>query len=191
MPSKINSQLVLASASPRRKDLLKQIGISDFSVIPADIDESVNVGESVSAYANRMAVEKARAIGITETQMVLGGDTVVALGKRILPKAEDRATAKKCLEMLSGRRHTVYGGLCLRTTEQEHAAVIKTVVKFKNLSQKDIKFYLDSNDWNGKAGGYAIQGLASRYISFISGSYTNVVGLDVHQIAKWLEKYGY
>ena len=180
--------LTLASASPRRKDLLNQIGIEDFYISPAEINESVRGSESVRAYALRMACEKARAV---RGDMVIGGDTVVAVGKRILPKAEDRATAMKCLKMLSGRRHTVYGGLCLKVGEVEHTAIVKTVVKFKNLSEKEIEFYLNSNDWDGKAGGYAIQGLASRYISFISGSYTNVVGLDVHTISQWLERYGY
>lgn len=186
------SSLILASASPRRLQLLEQIGVQPVKVIPADIDESPLKGELPRDHALRLACEKARSVvdvldGGFKEGKVLAGDTVVACGRRILPKAETREQAIECLDLLSGRRHAVYGGLCvIDCTGKQVSRVVRTVVKFKVLSAEEKTSYLDSGEWEGKAGGYAIQGLAAAYIPFISGSYTNVVGLSLSDVAAML-----
>lgn len=186
-------RLVLASASPRRRDLLHQVGLPPDAIDPADIDESVRRGELPVPHARRLAVEKAT---ITASRhpgsFVVGADTVVAVGRRILPKAEDRDTALACLSLLSGRRHRVQGGVCVITPDgRTLSRVVETVVTFKRLSPAEIDAYLESAEWDGKAGGYAIQGHAARLIRFISGSYPNVVGLPVFDVAQMLGGAGY
>ena len=189
----INSKLILASASPRRIDLLKQINIEPYKIIPADINEMPLKKEEPSQHAKRLSFEKAEAIYKNNSNcFVLAADTVVACGKRILPKAEDPDTARTCLKLLSGRRHRVLGGISLFAPDGKHSThLVTTSVKFKHLDKTDIQEYLDSNEWNGKAGGYAIQGLAAKYIKFINGSYSNIVGLSLYDTEKMLKGMGY
>jgi septum formation protein len=185
--------LVLASASPRRLDLLCQIGIVPDRVDAADIDERPHRGELPAAHVVRLAEAKARPVASRHPgAFILAADTVVACGRRILPKAEDEATARFCLELLSGRRHRVYGGVALVTPAG--AVAIRRVVsqvQFKRLAEAEIKAYLASGEWQGKAGGYAIQGRAAALIPWISGSYSNVVGLPLHETAQMLAGRGY
>lgn len=185
--------LVLASASPRRLELLRQIGIVPDRVDPADIDETPARGELPAPHVVRLAEAKARAVQPRHPgSFVLAADTVVACGRRILPKAEDEKTARACLALLSGRRHRVYGGVALITPAGDIA--IRRVVSqvgFKRLSEPELNAYLASGEWRGKAGGYAVQGRAAALISWISGSYSNVVGLPLFETAQLLAGRGY
>jgi len=182
------SKLVLASASPRRQDLLAQIGITPNVIAPAHIDEAPLKDELPKPHAERLAREKAAAVAPNhEGALVLAADTVVAVGKRILPKAEDEATARTCLKMLSGRRHKVISGISLvLPCGKQLTKSVTTVVAFKRLSDTDIDRYIESGEWDGKAGGYAIQGLAATFVRFLSGSYSNVVGLPLFEVGGWL-----
>lgn len=191
----MKSKLILASASPRRLDLLKQAGIAPTDVIPADIDETIIKGELPRNHALRLACEKAETIAkskeFTDTY-ILAADTVVACGRRILPKAEERKQAQACLSQLSGRRHKVYGGLCIIGPHgQVSSRVCTTEVQFKKLSDQELKIYLDSGEWEGKAGGYAIQGMADIFVKSIKGSYSNVVGLSLYDTMKILNGLGF
>ena len=181
-------RLVLASASPRRVDLLTQIGFPPDLVVPADIDETPLKDETPIHHAERLAVEKARKIAVDHPgDFVLGADTVVACGRRILPKAEDLATARKCLALLSGRRHRVFGGVALIGPDGKIALRrVQSAVAFKRLSDAELDWYIDSGEWQGKAGGYAIQGLAARFVREIGGSYSNIVGLPLFETAQLL-----
>ncbi len=181
--------LILASASPRRRDLLAQIGIVPDRIVPADLDESRLKDEVPEHHAKRLAVEKARAVAAANPGcFVLGADTVVALGRRILPKAEDEATARRCLEALSGRRHRVIGGVCLIAPDGvQRTRLVTSVVAFNRLTDSDMRGYIASGEWRGKAGGYAAQGLAARYITNIIGSYSSIVGLPLYETANLLE----
>ncbi len=185
--------LILASASPRRRDLLAQIGIVPDHVVPADLDEARLKDERPEHHAKRLAIEKARAVAASHPGcFVLGADTVVALGRRILPKAEDEATARRCLEALSGRRHRVIGGVCLIAPDGvQRTRLVTSIVAFNRLTEADIRGYLSSGEWQGKAGGYAIQGRAAAHIRFVSGSYSNVVGLPLFETFNLLTGAGY
>jgi septum formation protein len=187
------SMLVLASASPRRLELLCQIGIVPDAIDPADIDETPIPGELPPGHVFRLAEAKARAVMPRHPgAFVLAADTVVACGRRILPKAEDAATARACLELLSGRRHRVYGGIALVTPTGDIALRrVMTQVTFKRLSETELRAYLETGEWQGKAGGYAIQGRAAALIPSISGSYSNVVGLPLYETAQLLTGRGY
>jgi len=187
------SILVLASASPRRVELLRQIGIVPDHIDPAAIDETPLPGELPPAHVLRLAEAKARAVMPRHAgAFILAADTVVACGRRILPKAEDAATARACLTLLSGRRHRVYGGIALVTPAGDIAVRrVMSQVAFKRLSDPELRAYLDSGEWQGKAGGYAIQGRAAALIPFVSGSYSNVVGLPLHETAQLLAGRGY
>ena len=193
----VKNRLILASASPRRVDLLKQIGIVPDDILPADIDETPlrikGRDELPRDLALRLAVSKAEAIAATHKgAYILAPDTVVACGRRVLDKAESREDAQKHLSLLSGRRHHVYGAIALITPDgQTMSRVCDSVVKFKSLSPSEIAKYLESQEWQGKAGGYAIQGLAAAYIKFIQGSYSNVVGLSLYDTIRLLEGSGY
>lgn len=172
---------ILASASPRRLDLLKQIGRSPDSVVAADIDESPILGEAPRAMALRLAEQKAYAVqGKFPDDVILAADTVVACGRRILGKAATEAEARSFLTLLSGRRHRVYGGICLLKNGQVHRKCVMTVVKFKRLGANELEAYLAGGQWRGKAGAYGIQGMAGAFVTRLNGSYTNVVGLCVH-----------
>jgi len=185
--------LVLASASPRRVDLLAQIGIHPDCIDPADIDESPLRGELPVPHAARLAEAKARAIAARHPgAFILGADTVVACGRRILPKAEDEETARRCLALLSGRRHRVHGGLCLLTPDgRALTRLITTTVTFKRLEEREHQAYLAGGEWHGKAGGYAIQGAAAAYVRQINGSYSNVVGLPLYETHVLLTAQGF
>lgn len=183
--------LVLASASPRRRELLARLGLTPAAINPADIDETPHKGELPRDYAMRMAREKAQAAASGDGH-VLAGDTVVAAGRRILPKAEDEATARKCLELLSGRRHRVLSALALRAPDGAiRERLSETVVMFKRLSSAEIDAYLASGEWEGKAGGYAIQGIAEGLISRIQGSHSGVVGLPLYETRTLLRAAGF
>lgn len=187
------SKLILASASPRRLELLAQIGIVPDQVVPADIDETPISDESPRRLALRLAEEKARAIAKANGgAFVLAADTVVACGRRALGKAEDATEARKFLELLSGRRHRVYGGMCVIAPDgTERSRVIETQVKFRTLGADDLKRYLAHDEWQGKAGAYAIQGFAATFVKAISGSYSNVVGLSLCEVDGLLRGLGY
>ena len=183
-----NIQFILASASPRRVELLKQIGLEPAEIIPASIDETPLKSELPQHYARRLAEEKARAVALKcPGRAILAADTVVACGRRILPKTEDEKTARDCLALLSGRRHRVYGGVCvIDGAGKSRVALAITVVQFTRLTRRDIDAYLAGGEWEGKAGGYGIQGRAASFIPFIRGSYSNVVGLPLHETAMLL-----
>lgn len=174
---------ILASGSPRRLALLEQIGVSPAAVIPADIDETPFKNELPKPYALRMAEQKALAVAEKNPgRFVLAADTVVACGRRILPKAETREQAAECLDLLSGRRHHVRGGICLICPNGKRLLrAVDTAVVFKPLSLEEKRRYLDGGEWEGKAGGYAIQGGAALFVRKIIGSYSNVVGLSLFE----------
>ncbi len=183
--------LVLASASPRRRELIARLGIAPARVVSADIDERPGEAELPRAYAIRMAREKALAAASDES-FVLAGDTVVAVGRRILPKAEDEATARRCLELLSGRRHRVLSAVALRAPDGTmRERLSETIVVFKRLSAEELAAYLASGEWHGKAGGYAIQGAAEGLIRRIDGSHSGVVGLPLHETRALLKAAGF
>lgn len=188
-----NGGLILASASPRRLDLLRQVGIEPIEVRAADIDESPLSGELPNAYACRLARSKAQAVlGLPKEGFVLAADTVVACGRRILPKAETIQTARACLELLSGRRHRVTTALHIIAPNGEaRSRAVTTAVVFKRLHQSEIAAYLSENEWRGKAGGYAIQGRAAVFIRSLNGSYSNVVGLPLFETWSILSGLGF
>lgn len=186
-------RLILASASPRRLDLLRQIGITPSAVDPADIDETPLPHELPGAHAARLAAAKAAVVAARHPEaVVVAADTVVGVGRRILPKAEDEATARRCLTLMSGRKHIVHGGICVVAPGGlVRARLVKSDVTFKRLSDAEIAAYLAGGEWHGKAGGYAIQGMAARYIRAIQGSYSNIVGLSLYDIGALLDGVGY
>lgn len=184
-------RLVLGSASPRRRDLLAQIGVVADAIIPADIDESPSKGELPRPYVKRMAREKCEAVLGDDGALVLTADTVVSAGRRILGKPVDAAEAAEFLLLLSGRRHRVTTSVCLAVEGQIRQKTIETRVKMKRLSDAEISAYIRSGEWDGKAGGYGIQGLAAAFIPELHGSYTNVVGLPLTETANLLLGVGY
>jgi septum formation protein len=192
-------KLVLASGSPRRVSLINQAGIEPDSLRPAQLDETPKRGELPRVCANRLARAKAEAaiagIGVDDEAYgayVLAADTIVAVGRRILPKAELIDEAAQCLRLLSGRNHRVYTALCLVTPKGKfRQRVVQTRVRFKRLSKEDIEAYLASGEWRGKAGGYAAQGLAGSFIVKLVGSYTNVVGLPLYETVALLAGEGF
>ena len=185
------TKLVLASASPRRQQLLSQIGVTPDAIQPADIDETPRENERARLYVERMGLEKAQAIH-QAGQFTLAGDTVVALGRRILPKAETDGEVEACLGLLSGRAHQVMTSVVVCNPEgQVSQRLSVTRVQVKKLSKLEISTYLNSKEGLGKAGGYAIQGLFGAHIKVIHGSYTGVMGLPVYEIAQMLPGLGY
>jgi septum formation protein len=186
-------RLVLASASPRRLDLLARIGVTPDAIGPADIDESVPRGELPRDHALRLAREKAEAVaGINPDALVLAADTVVAVGRRILPKVEDEATLRACMKLLSGRRHRVLTGVALAAPRQPlRTRLGETMIAIKRLSDEEIDYYASHGEWRGKAGGYALQGYGEVYVRHIAGSYSNVVGLPLAETRLLLKAAGY
>jgi septum formation protein len=192
-------KLVLASGSPRRLALLNQAGIEPDTLMPAEIDEVPTKGELPRALANRLARAKAEAAldAVRRSDELRGAyivsaDTVVALGRRILPKPEMLDEAAQCLRLLSGRSHRVYTGVCLVTPKESfRQRLVETRVRFKRLSSEDLDAYLASGEWRGKAGGYAVQGLAGTFVVKIIGSYSNVVGLPLYETLSLLGGEGY
>jgi septum formation protein len=185
--------LVLASASPRRRDLLAQIGIVPVAIDPAEIDETPLKDELPAAYARRIAALKLETVAPRHSgRFVLAADTVVACGRRILPKAEDEATVRRCLTLLSGRRHHVLGGMAVAAPDGRRVTrLVDTAVIFKRLSEDEIAAYIGSGEWRGKAGGYAVQGRAAVFVRALSGSYSNVVGLSLYDVAAVLNGLGF
>jgi septum formation protein len=186
-------RLVLASASPRRLDLLDRIGVKPDAVRPADIDESVPRGELPRQHALRLAREKADVVAAVEAHsLVLAADTVVAVGRRILPKVEDEATLRLCMNLLSGRRHRVLTGVALAVPGKGvRERLVETTIAMKRLSSAEIDYYAAHGEWRGKAGGYALQGYGEVYVRHISGSYSNVVGLPLAETRMMLKSAGY
>lgn len=186
-------RLVLASASPRRLSLLQQIGVAPDEVAPAEVDETPQRDERPRQLALRLAVDKGTAVaGRFPSAYVLSADTVVAVGRRILPKAEVEPEARACLTLLSGRSHDVLTAVSIQGPDGRAAQrLVESRVTFKRLSHLDIEAYIASGEWRGKAGGYAIQGCASAFISHITGSYSAIVGLPLHETTALLEGLGY
>jgi len=186
-------KLVLASASPRRLDLLARIGVVPDAVIPADVDESVPRGELPREHALRLAREKAAVVASNEPDaLVLAADTVVAVGRRILPKVEDEATLPVCMKLLSGRRHRVLTGVALAVPRGGiRDRLGETMIAMKRLSDDEIAHYTAHGEWRGKAGGYALQGYGEVYVRHIAGSYSNVVGLPLAETRVLLKSAGY
>ncbi len=182
--------LILASASPRRRELIGRLGLTDFTVAAADIDETPCKAEVPRVYAQRMAREKALAVP-GDGAHVLAGDTVVALGRRILPKAEDEATARACLALMSGRRHRVLSAIALKAPDGTlRERISETVVRFKPLSAQEIDAYIAGREGLGKAGGYAVQGYAEAFVRFLSGSHSGVIGLPLFETRALLRTAG-
>ena len=184
-------RLILASASPRRIELLARIGITPDEILPAEVDETPLKAERPADYARRIAADKAKAISVPGA-LILAADTVVAAGRRILPKAETDAEARSALELLSGRRHNVLSAITLIDAKGVARHRLSTsIVAFKRLSEEEIQAYLDSREWEGKAGGYAIQGRAEALIRSLSGSHSAVMGLPLYETRLLLRAAGY
>ena len=195
----LRPRLVLASASPRRLALLAQIGVKPDAVLPQDVDETPRPRETPCDLAARLAMEKASVAAAMAPKLsglapslTLAADTVVCVGRRILPKCETRDQAERCLDLLSGRGHRVYTGLALiREGGAARRRLVETRLRFKRLSRGEIEAYLASGEWRGKAGGYAIQGFAGAFVEKLVGSYSNVVGLPLAETAALLGGEGY
>jgi septum formation protein len=187
------SPLILASASPRRLDLLRQIGIEPDACDPADLDESPLRDETPRRLAERLAVEKAKAVAARRADaFVLAADTVVAVGRRVLPKAETEAEARACLDLLSGRGHRVYTGVAVIAPGGAVASrLVETRLQMKRLSEPEIAAYLAGGEWRGKAGGYGVQGRAGGFVIELHGSYSAVVGLPLYETRGLLEGLGW
>lgn len=184
--------LALASASPRRRDLLARIGVTPDHICPANIDETPAKGELPRAYSLRMGREKAMAAKAPAPCWILAGDTVVSAGRRILPKTEQEAEARACLELLSGRRHHVMTSVCIICPDGKMlSALSDSIVQFKRLEQSEIEAYIDGGEWQGKAGGYAIQGFAEAFVKRLSGSHSGVMGLPLLETRNVLISSGY
>lgn len=184
-------KLILGSASPRRRELLAQLGIVPDAILPPDIDENPRKTELPRPYALRIALEKVQAVQADADDIVLCADTTVALGRRILGKPADAGQAAEFLLTLGGRRHSVITAVAVRRGDRLWTREVVSAVKMKRLSDVELNTYLASNDWQGKAGGYGIQGLAGAFIPWISGSFTAIMGLPVAETAAMLATAGY
>ena len=189
----MKNKLILASASPRRVELLAQIGVVPDAIIPADIDETLKKGELPRAFALRLAQEKAQKIAADNSgAIVLAADSVVAAGRQVLDKPLDEKDAERIIRILSGRRHIIYGGICVIDAEGKiRTRLCETSASFRRLSDSEVSTFIASREWEGKAGGYAIQGLAATFLKFISGSHSNIVGLSLYDTAAMLKAAGY
>ena len=182
--------LILGSGSPRRLELLSQLGLTPDRIVSPDIDETPLDGELPRPYATRMAVEKAKALSVAAGEVLISADTTVALGRRILGKPEDEAEARSFLRLMSGRRHKVISAICVRTSSDIRTRDNVTTVRMKRLSEGEMAGYLATGDWKGKAGGYAIQGPAAAFIPWIEGSYSGVMGLPLAETTALLKAAG-
>ena len=181
-------EFILASASPRRRELLARLGLEPARIVAPAIDETPLPGELPRAHAIRLAGEKARAAAaLAPGAFILAGDTVVGVGRRILPKAEDEATARTCLALISGRRHRVFSAVALAAPDGTiREALSETALRFKRLSDSEIDAYIAGGEWRGKAGGYAIQGVAEGFCLWLAGSHSGVMGLPLYETRKLL-----
>jgi septum formation protein len=186
-------RLILASESPRRLDLLARIGVVPDEIVPADIDESVAKNELPREHSERLAIEKSATVAARHPDaLVLAADTVVAVGRRILPKVEDEATLRRCMALLSGRRHRVLTGVALAIPDGGvRCRLVETIIAIKRLSAEEIDYYASHGEWRGKAGGYALQGYGEVYVRHIAGSYSNVVGLPLAETRHLLKSAGF
>lgn len=185
-------RLVLGSSSPRRRDLLARIGAPPDRLEAPDVDETPRAFELPRAYVLRLAREKALAVARAENEIVLAGDTTVAVGRRILGKPEDEADLRRMLTLLSGRRHHVFSAVCaIAPDESARVRCSDTIVTFKRLSEAEVDRYVASGEGMGKAGGYAIQGLAEAFVRYLAGSHSGVIGLPVYETRALLEASGY
>ncbi len=186
--SKASKHLILGSGSQRRLSLLNQIGVKPDLVLSPNVNEKNNPKELPIKYVRRMAIEKNKFFHEQYNQsIILTADTIVSIGKRILPKAINKKIAEECLRLISGRRHNVFTSFTLFSPDHPiKNKTVKSIVKFKRLHEKEIAYYLESNEWEGKAGGYAIQGKAASFVNFLSGSYSNVVGLPLAELYRML-----
>ena len=191
--TKLNKHFILASSSKRRLELLSQIGVKPDLILSPNIDEKIFSKELPHIYVKRMSLEKNRVFQQKYPEStILTADTVVSVGRRILPKTMDINKAEECLKLISGRRHKVFTSFTLHTPNSSlKTKTIKSIIKFKRLHPDEISYYLASKEWKGKAGGYAIQGIAASFINFISGSYSNVVGLPLAELYRLLISIGY
>jgi septum formation protein len=182
--------LVLASESPRRKALLAQVGIIPARIVPSAIDETPLKAEAPRAYALRLAREKARVVFAREGGIVLAADTVVALGRRILPKAENSEKVRECIALLNGRAHRVISAVAVASAKGVRTRIVETRVAFRRLEQAEIDAYMRCGEGEGKAGGYGIQGRAEAFVRLINGSYSNIVGLPLAETVGLLRAHG-
>jgi len=191
--AKLNKHFILASSSKRRLELLSQIGIKPDLILSPNIDENIFSKELPRIYVERMSLEKNRVFQQKYPEsIILTADTVVSVGRRILPKTMDINTAEECLKLISGRRHKVFTSFTLHSPNSSlKIKTIQSIIKFKRLHPDEINYYLATKEWEGKAGGYAIQGIAASFINFISGSYSNVVGLPLAELYRVLSSIGY
>ena len=190
LPPDVSLKLVLGSGSPRRLELLAQLGLTPSAIRPPDINEDVRKGELPRDYVKRIASEKVAAVEAADDEVVLCADTTVALGRRIMGKPADPGEAAQFLYALSGRRHKVITAMAVKRGVQVWTKDVQSTVAFKQLSDAEVNAYLASDDWRGKAGGYAIQGPASAFIPWINGSYTGIVGLPLTETAGLLTAAG-
>jgi len=191
--TRLNKHFILGSSSSRRLGLLSQIGIKPDLILSPNIDEKIFSKELPRIYVQRMSLEKNKVFQQKYPQsIILTADTVVAIGRRILPKTTDKNTAEECLKLISGRRHKVFTSFTLHSPNNSpKTKTIQSIIKFKKLHPDEISYYLASKEWEGKAGGYAIQGIAASFVNFISGSYSNVVGLPLAELYRLLIFIGY
>ena len=191
--TKLNKHFILASSSQRRLELLSQIGVKPDFILSPNIDEKIFSKELPRIYVERMSLEKNRVFQQKYPQsIILTADTVVSVGRRILPKTMDVNLAEECLKLISGRRHKVFTSFTVYTPNNSlKRKTIQSIIKFKRLHPDEIRYYLATKEWEGKAGGYAIQGIAASFINFISGSYSNVVGLPLAELYRVLISIGY
>ena len=189
----MNKNFILGSGSERRLQLLKQIGIKPDLILIPNINEKIVSKELPRKYVQRMSLEKNKVFQQEYSQsIILTADTVVSVGRRILPKTMDVNLAEECLKLISGRRHKVFTSFTLYSPNSSlKTKTIQSIIKFKRLHPNEISYYLDTKEWKGKAGGYAIQGIAASFVNFISGSYSNVVGLPLAEIYRVLISIGY
>lgn len=194
LPFVINKmQLILASSSPRRQELLASIGLNPHKIISPDVNETPLKGESIRDYVKRIAHLKAQTVHLQMPEAyVLSADTIVEMGRKIICKPQDEADARRILEKLSGRRHRVYTGVCVFSPHgQDVCRIVMTRVSLKRLTAEDIDAYVATGEWEGKAGAYGIQGSAAKFVTFISGSYTNIVGLPLYETDCLLKGLGF
>ena len=191
--NKLNKQFILGSGSKRRLKLLNQIGVKPDLILSPNINEKIFSKELPRKYVQRMSIQKNMVFQQKYSQsIILTADTIVSLGRRILPKTIDINTAEECLNLISGRRHKVFTSFVLYSPNNSlRINTIQSIVKFKRLHPDEISYYLASKEWEGKAGGYAIQGIAASFINFISGSYSNIVGLPLAELYRTLISIGF